>query len=235
MAVDHWLTLLSDHLDVIGGEETRKTIMAGSEHLHPIPRCPFFAWFPLDLEERLRQTRWIQEALERVDELIPEKERREILSTCACRYPKAALKEIRHLYEETKDIDRAHNMLKNRFIKGIRRKFDKSLAHNLEEWGWGLAGVKKGRTIRAVKMPFQLTEYLKETDPVKKRYHYCHCARVREAIKHPEIQISITYCYCAAGFYKAIWEEITQQPVQVEVLSSVLRGDDVCKIAIMLS
>jgi len=42
------------------------------------------------------------------------------------------------------------------------------------------------------------------------------------------------YCYCGAGFYKGIWEEILQQPVEVQVLESVLKGDKVCKIAVHL-
>jgi len=48
------------------------------------------------------------------------------------------------------------------------------------------------------------------------------------------VKISPTYCYCGAGFYKDIWEEILQHPVEVEVMESVLKGDDVCKIAIYL-
>jgi predicted hydrocarbon binding protein len=46
--------------------------------------------------------------------------------------------------------------------------------------------------------------------------------------------ISATHCYCGAGFYKGIWEEILQAPVEVEVLESVLKGDEVCTIAIHL-
>jgi predicted hydrocarbon binding protein len=42
------------------------------------------------------------------------------------------------------------------------------------------------------------------------------------------------YCYCGAGFYKGIWEEILGEPVEVEVLESVLQGGDVCRIAIHL-
>ena len=48
-------------------------------------------------------------------------------------------------------------------------------------------------------------------------------------MKFPEL-----FCYCGAGFYKGIWEEIIQEEVKVEVLESVLKGDDVCKIAIYL-
>ncbi|HUT21312.1 MAG TPA: hypothetical protein VM366_19345 [Anaerolineae bacterium] len=42
------------------------------------------------------------------------------------------------------------------------------------------------------------------------------------------------YCYCGAGYYKGIWEAILGQPVRVEVLESVLKGGDVCTIAIDL-
>jgi predicted hydrocarbon binding protein len=42
------------------------------------------------------------------------------------------------------------------------------------------------------------------------------------------------YCYCGAGYYRGIWEEIVQEPVEVEVLESVLAGDEVCKVAIHL-
>jgi predicted hydrocarbon binding protein len=44
----------------------------------------------------------------------------------------------------------------------------------------------------------------------------------------------VTYCYCGAGYYQAIWQEILQRPVEVEVRQSVLQGDDVCTIAIHL-
>ena len=71
------------------------------------------------------------------------------------------------------------------------------------------------------------------TDPEKKRQVYCHCPRVRDALK-TGVTISPAYCYCGAGFYKGIWEEILQAPVEVEVLKSVLKGDQVCTIAIHL-
>ena len=101
--------------------------------------------------------------------------------------------------------------------------------------GWGAAGVKDGDTIIATKIPKSgyLLEYMRETDPAKKRQLYCHCPRIREVLATSEA-ISPTYCYCGAGLYKGIWEEIVQQPVEVEVLESVLQGNEVCRIAIYL-
>jgi len=74
---------------------------------------------------------------------------------------------------------------------------------------------------------------MKETDPVKKRQLYCHCPRVRDALRSA-VDISPTYCYCGAGFYQGIWEGILQQPVRVEVLETVLQGDEVCRVAVYL-
>ena len=101
--------------------------------------------------------------------------------------------------------------------------------------GWGAAGIKRDNAIIATKIPKSgyLVEYMKETDPEKKQQYYCHCPRVRDVLKTSE-SISATYCYCGAGFYKGIWEEILQAPVEVEVLESVLKGDEVCTIAIHL-
>jgi hypothetical protein len=92
-----------------------------------------------------------------------------------------------------------------------------------------------GDTIIATKIPKSgyLVEYMRETDPKTKRQYYCHCPRIRDALKSGAA-ISPTYCYCGAGFYRGIWEEILGRPVQVELLESVLQGDDVCKIAIKL-
>lgn len=46
--------------------------------------------------------------------------------------------------------------------------------------------------------------------------------------------LSPTYGYCGAGFYQGLWEETLQQPVEVELLQSVLAGDDACRFAIRL-
>jgi predicted hydrocarbon binding protein len=56
---------------------------------------------------------------------------------------------------------------------------------------------------------------------------------VRSALEQDE-SLSPTYCYCGAGFYKGIWEEIIGEPVKVEVLESVLSGGEVCKVKITL-
>jgi predicted hydrocarbon binding protein len=148
------------------------------------------------------------------------------------------LREIRCKYGETKSVDSAHRMLQEKFLSFLKHglKLDKTTIEFILDKGMGLAGHKYGDTIIATKIPKSgyISEYFKEKDPVRRRAIYCHCPRIRDALNR-DTDISPTYCYCGAGYYKGIWEEILQRPVKVELLESVLNGDDACKIAIHLS
>jgi hypothetical protein len=75
--------------------------------------------------------------------------------------------------------------------------------------------------------------YLAESDPTLKRYYYCHCPWAREAVKSGE-NVAPIFCNCSAGFHKKPWEGALGQKIQVEVLESVLQGDDRCRFAIHL-
>jgi predicted hydrocarbon binding protein len=219
-----WLAKFSSCLDKTVGEEIRKQVMKGSEALssHSAPQ---------------EIIDWSKGAMERLDSLVDGEKSREIMAGCACQYPKSDLQEIREKYQATKDMDLAHQMLQEQFEAFLKNSLGLSgeLIEEIVRRGWGSAGVKKGNTITATKIPKSgyLIEYMKETDPEVKRQYYCHCPRVRNVLKTSET-ISPTYCYCGAGFYKGIWQEILQQPVEVEVLETVLKGNDVCKIAIYL-
>ena len=220
-----WLRKFSRCLDEVAGEEIRKEIMKGSENFS-------------DNSDREEVIKWSRKAMEKLDSLVDEDKRSTIMTGCACQYSQSDLDEIKKVYQETKDTNVVHQMLQEKFVSFLKNslKLNDDTIDDITERGWGLAGIIKGNTIIATKIPKSgyLTEYLKERDPEKKRAVYCHCPRVRDAVKSGT-EISPTYCYCGAGFYKGIWEYILQHPVQVEVLESVLQGDDVCKIAIHLN
>jgi len=168
---------------------------------------------------------------------VEEGERRAILASCACQYPVDALQEMRKAYQETGDISLAHDMLQAQFESFLRDTLhlDDGLVAAIVKRGWGSAGVKRGGTIIATKIPKSgyLLEYTRETVLARKRALHCHCPRIRDALLS-SVPISATYCYCGAGFYKGIWEEVLQQRVEVELLETVLRGDEVCKFAVYL-
>ena len=157
-----------------------------------------------------------------------------VMTACACRYPKEDLEEARSVWERTGDLDRVLDVLQTKFedfLRGIlrlsRKEVDFVVSRNM-----GLAGLREGDTIVATKIPKSgfLREYIAEADPAKRRAMYCHCPRIRDQI--PGAELSPLYCYCGAGFYKALWEDILGTPVTVEVLESILDGGDVCRIAI---
>ena len=219
-----WLGKLSTHLDEIAGEQIRKQVLQGREALtSESPRATVIDW--------------TQGAMERLDSLVDGATGRAILAGCACQYPKASLQRARKAYEESGDIDLAHRLLQEQFESFLREalELDEELVEDVVHRGWGSAGVKEGSRIIATNIPKSghLMEYLHEADPARKRQLYCHCPRVRDALKL-SVSISTTYCYCGGGFYKGIWEEILQQPVEVELLESVLQGGDACKFAIHL-
>ncbi len=95
-------------------------------------------------------------------------------------------------------------------------------------------GVLEGQTLYEIKIPHMTQEYLAETDAQKKRYYYCHCPWVKEALRTGDSGIPALFCQCSAGFHKKRWEVILGQPLKAEIVESVLNGDPWCKIAIHL-
>lgn len=219
-----WLFKLSSCLEQVSGEQIADQVMAGSEKL------------TMD-SSRADVIAWSCQAMDRLDSLVDGEARREIMTGCACQVPKSDLKKARQAWEATGDLDLVHGMLQARFKSFLVNvlQLDEALIQEIVARGWGLAGVRQGATIIATKIPKSgyLVEYMRETDPEVKRRFYCHCPRIRDVLDSGET-LSATYCYCGAGYYKGIWEEILQQPVEVELLESVLQGDEVCRVAVHL-
>jgi predicted hydrocarbon binding protein len=220
-----WLRKFSASIERTTSAEIREEIMAGSEDLS-------------DYTERKKIADWSKRAMARLDNLVDAERRIEIMTGCSCQYPKDDLQEIRKQYEERGDIDLVLDMLQEKFVSFLTSGLNLSAdtIADIVDRGWGLAGRRDGNKIIATKIPksSHILEYLEETDAAKKRAIYCHCPRIRDSLK-TAADISATYCYCGAGYYKGIWEEILQRPLRVELLESVLKGDDVCRIAIHLS
>jgi len=219
-----WLAKLARRLDEVAGEEIRQGVMQGSEHLS-------------SASSRQEVIDWTRDAMARLDRMLSDEDRQAVLLGCACQYPKSGLQPMRAKYAETGDVGVVHRMLQEQFESFLRNtlELEEAVVAEIVRRGWGAAGVLQDGTIIATKIPKSdnLLQYLREEDPVKKRQHYCHCPRIR-AVLMTRATISPTYCYCGAGFYKGIWEEILQKPVRLELLKSVLAGDDVCAFAIHL-
>jgi len=97
-----------------------------------------------------------------------------------------------------------------------------------------LSGVRKDDWIYLTKIPYAPKDYLRENDPLLKRYYACHCPLAREAIMLEDIDIPLTWCYCSGGYGKLKFDIIFDEPTGVEVLESVLSGDERCRFRVKI-
>ncbi|MFW9923125.1 MAG: hypothetical protein ACFFDW_07575 [Candidatus Thorarchaeota archaeon] len=98
-----------------------------------------------------------------------------------------------------------------------------------------VTGIREGNKILEIKIPYNTKEYLKASDDIEKRYHYCHCMWAKESIKNQDVNVSPTFCYCSASYHKQYWDSYFDQLVEIEVLENVLEADSlVCKFAITI-
>jgi hypothetical protein len=219
-----WQAKLALSVEDLAGSEVRERVLAGGEILQD----------PSTSREKLF---WTCQALEVLAETADLDTRQEILTRCRCWYPKEDLLDIKMTYRLYGDIDQILAMLQSKFEVFLQDVLDleEELITTILENGWGLAGIRDGNRIISTKIPKSnyIRDYFQEEDPLEKRRLYCHCPRVRDQVGS-DPALPPEYCYCGAGFYQGIWEEILGEPVRVEVLESVMTGGDVCKIAIHL-
>ena len=158
--------------------------------------------------------------MERLDSLMADEDtRRDIMITVGDQFPRARIQMLRDVYQRTGDLDGLLEIM----------RADRTLG----DLSWYEVPVREGNVIRVTKDPYSPEDFQKATDENEQRAAYCHCGRLREAIR-TGMTMSMTYCYCGAGWYKQLWEGILGQPVRIEVLKSVLQGDDRCTFAIHL-
>ena len=67
-----------------------------------------------------------------------------------------------------------------------------------------------------------------EGNSIKATYSKCYCGSVSKTKE----KIPLTYCYCGAGWYMRLFEEVLGKPVKVEVLQSIANGADECLLRI---
>ncbi|MHA1737227.1 MAG: hypothetical protein ACTSXA_14385 [Candidatus Heimdallarchaeota archaeon] len=223
---------LYDEVEKELGKEIRDKIFAGVELPKP----------GADQKAKVAVTKVV---MDRMDELVEPEKRNEIMSSGLHRLGKDGLKRMRDVFLEADDIDdfleKRQEALIER-LEGFRDRdelwFTQPINDDVVEYVRKNPtieyGVREGDKVITTKIPYQTIKWLNETDPIKKKYHYCHCFWVRESLKKEDSLISPSFCYCSAGFYKQQWDAILDQPIKVEMLESVLKGDPVCKFAINL-
>ena len=180
---------------------------------------------------------WMRRALRRLEEHLGETGRAKTIAGCGCSPGAESLERVRALYAETSNVDRCIEALQTRFVRMLGQvpELDAETIAKIVRRGLGMAGTRKGNTITTTKIPSRanISAYFRESDPVRRRKLYCHCPWGRALLDEGASDLS-AFCNCGAGYYKNIWEIILQKPVEMRLVESVLRGDDVCRAEILL-
>lgn len=168
----------------------------------------------VDLEAtKEERCQWLKSVLARLDEVADDEQKYEVLSPCADPFSDERIQELRNLYERTGDVDKV--------LEAMRSDKER----------WFEQPKREGNVILVGKNPVDPDNYEKAETEGERRMHYCHCPLVREKLDEG---ISPSHCYCGTGWYRQQWEGILGRPVRIEILKSVLQGDDSCRFAIHL-
>jgi hypothetical protein len=188
---------------------------------------------------------YLQPVLRRLEDTIGEPACQDFLSASLRDLPDEYYLSEREKYRQAGNIDAYLQQRKTAFLAELEAcQRDGRLFFSQEITGEVLdfvrndpemgGGRREGNIIYEVKIPYQTSQYLAATDPTMKRYFGCHCPWARTAVKNRDVRLVDTFCYCSGGFHKKPWEVIFKQPLRVEVLESILEGDERCRFAIYL-
>jgi hypothetical protein len=190
--VIHQVNEISEKIELHAGNKIREMVMEGSEQITASSKPEKVA-------------KWVQGMVERLDNLVDEATRTQIMMNCG--YNCAQV--------NNSPIERAQ----------ARRKKYKSVDEFLEaEQRNPPTGT---RLIRDGDVLYQFYTPQKFTHPMR-----CYCSLGR-GLPDGETT-SITYCLCSKGFVQKYWESVLERPVDIELLESCLAGAKECKFVIVL-
>jgi hypothetical protein len=219
---DCWRELFSRNVERVLGSTASTSIVP-----------PFDPENEYTVEENIE---WTKQAMRRLMNVEADL-RLDILNSCSHQISDEYLQDLKEVWNRNQDLEELHSYWKERFIDNLDiwpGHLSREQIDFIEENEWGEAGRLEGNTIIATKIPCRTREYFESQDPVEKRHLYCHCPRIRPAIKRGGDETLSCFSNCGGGFYRSNWEGITGESVKVEMMNSVLRGDDVCSFRISI-
>ena len=197
-----------------------------------------------DMEPELRNhlTRGL---LERFDALLDSQTSKSILCNVRHGLCHSDFWWAREKFLEYNDLDAFCQAMRNETLEAFERAsktgefyhgqpVDASVLQFVRDQPHLLYGARENNTIAAIAIPCETQKYLQETDPRKKRYYACHCPFARKSILQDEGAVSKTLCHCSLGHTKIFWEAALDEPLDGEVVSSVLGGGQLCRFVIYL-
>jgi hypothetical protein len=223
---------IGQRLAKIAGEETRRKVYQGIEF------PPLGA--PQDDYPKLTKT-----ILDKMEAELPPAKCREVLTWNYHQIPASVFKEAKERFEKSASLDEylkdEHGRLVEELESCMKKDqlwFEQEITPEVVEFVKNNqeinTGIRRGDRIFKVKIPYAPKQFLKEKDHTMRKYYACHCQLVRTAIRDGKPKISPTFCYCSAGFEKLHFDVIFNEPVEVELLETLLKGDSRCRFAIKI-
>ena len=207
LVVHNWNALLAGNLERVLGPAGRVEVMQGSGGI--------------DVETALDDRfRWVKGAVERLDRLADEGQTYDVLSSCAHVFPAGQVAKLAAVYQEARA--RTGDPL---------QAVDAVIAFMDRDPGWPAGMRREGRIVYDAKKPRDPQAYEKAQSEGEKKKAYCFCPIVRS---HLDRGMPSSFCYCGSGWYRRQWEGAIGQPVTIDVVKSILKGDEVCQFAIHL-
>jgi effector-binding domain-containing protein len=202
-----WSQLFSANLERVLGQEASRQIPQGVE--------------PLTVESTLDERfAWSKEMMARLDRLASEEAKYDIVSSCAHIFPARQVDKLRAVYEDARSRGDDPIQAVDAVIEFMER-----------DPGWGERPLREGRVIYSTKKPRDAQAHAQAQTDAEKRRAYCFCPIVRNRLDQG---MSTTFCYCGSGWFRRQWEGALGKPVRIEIVKSIVKGDDVCQFAIHL-
>jgi effector-binding domain-containing protein len=202
-----WNDLFAEALDRVFGKQAQEKVMAGAENIS------------LNTTNAQR-FEWAKGAVSQLDDLAEEQEKYEVLSCCAHIFPQSQIDKLRAAYLQS--YEKVGDMLK---------AVDAVMDFMIEDPGWNPQNRREGNTIFSIKNPSNPQAFKEAKTKTERDRAYCFCPLIRD---HLDEGMSPTFCYCSAGFFRSQWEGAIGDTVNIEIVRSILKGDDECEFAIHL-
>jgi hypothetical protein len=184
------LTPIEKNIEHYAGTEVCKKVMAGNEEI-------------TEKTNKKKMALWTKDAMDRLDELVDEKTRIQIMNDCGSNCAEINKRVIQKALERRKKFATFEDFLKSEIQTPQK----------------GTSYEQNGDRLLHIYTPQVFTHPMR-----------CYCGLIRALPSNTTI--SKTYCHCSEGFIKKYWETITGKPVDVKLLESAVSGASECKFAV---
>lgn len=202
-----WENLFRNNLRESLGEEEASRITLGWNSISPFT----------DIETRFQT---VKKAMEELTEAAGDETVYDCVSKCAHVFPEKQIAKLRDVFNKARETGDT-----------VLQAVDRVIEFMGSDPGWGEVPVRQGNVILTAKGPRDPSAAENAATPEARAEAACFCPIIRKKLAEG---MPRAFCYCGAGWYRQQWEGATGLPVRVEIVESLLSGDQRCSFAVHL-